>query len=410
VTYSKMWTLRSPKHVTGPDLGVPSLAPRSWFEAVYGEDGWERLGKWPRETWQAYLDWYRDTLELPVRNEARLVAIHPDPEVGLRLEVDLLDERRRVDVLARKLVLATGLEGMGGWYVPPCVATLPGDLWSLASDTVESSVFAGRSIGMLGAGATAWDRAADLLEHGAASVTMFMRRAEILQANPFRYMEKAGYLRHYASMDDARKWRWMTAIFRFGQPPTQDGVNRCAAFPSFRLMSSTNWRGTTAVEGDARRQVEVLDDRGQRTRFDHLFVGCGFSVDAANRPELAPFAHLIARWRDRFPIPAEDRDEWLADYPYVDRSLAFVERIPGTAPFLKDIHCFNYGATMTNAHSGASLSGMKYGIVPLVDGITRDLWDADEPYHYERTRTWAAVDTDPTPILGHIVPPGRAER
>ena len=49
-----------------------------------------------------------------------------------------------------------------------------------------------------------------------------MRRPQILTANPFRYLEKAGYLRHYASMSDADKWRWIQAIFTFGQPPTQD--------------------------------------------------------------------------------------------------------------------------------------------------------------------------------------------
>src|SRR4029078_2521966 len=50
VTYSRMWTLRSPTPLTGPDLGIPSLAPRSWFEAIYGEAGWEALDKWPRQT------------------------------------------------------------------------------------------------------------------------------------------------------------------------------------------------------------------------------------------------------------------------------------------------------------------------------------------------------------------------
>ncbi len=33
VTFARMLTLRTPKHVTGPDLGMPSLTPRAWFEA-----------------------------------------------------------------------------------------------------------------------------------------------------------------------------------------------------------------------------------------------------------------------------------------------------------------------------------------------------------------------------------------
>ena len=77
----------------------------------------------------------------------------------------------------------------------------------------------------------------------------------------------------------------------------------------------------------------------------------------------------------------------------------------GEAPYLRNIFCFNYGATVTNAHSGASLSGMKYGIEPLIHGITGALWEEDEPAHFVVARDWAAVDTDPTPILPNIWKP-----
>ena len=41
-TYARMPTLRSPKHLTGPDLGIPSLTFRAWWEAQHGAEGWER--------------------------------------------------------------------------------------------------------------------------------------------------------------------------------------------------------------------------------------------------------------------------------------------------------------------------------------------------------------------------------
>ncbi|MEM8551500.1 MAG: NAD(P)/FAD-dependent oxidoreductase [Pseudomonadota bacterium] len=398
VTYSKMWTLRSPKHLTGPDLGIPSLTPRAYFEARYGESAFQALGKWPRTIWQDYLNWYREVLNLPVENRTALKTIEPDP-YGLKLTLADCDTGGLRTVYCRKLVLATGLEGMGGWYVPPMMKALPKERWSMCTDSVGSDVFEGRSIAILGAGATAWDRAADLLEHGARAVTIYMRRPEILKANPFRYMEKAGYLRHYAEMDDGRKWRWMRSIFRFGQPPTQDGVDRCAAFDNFTLHAGTSWAETHVTD----EGVCVTGTDGSRCTFDHLFVGCGFSVDPANRPELAPFAHQIARWRDKFALPKEDKDNPLADYPYLDDTLAFTERTPGEAPFLKNIRCFNYGATMSNAHSGASLSGMKYGIGPLIAGITRDFWNDDELAHFRIIDTWAEVDTDPAALSGQIV-------
>ena len=389
VTYSRMWTLRSPKHVTGPDLGIPSLAPRSWFETRFGEAAWERLGKWPRQDWQAYLDWYRDALRLPVRNEAEVGRFSEDGDL-VRLDVNGTES-----VYARRLVLATGLEGIGGWTVPPVLAAkLPTGTWTMCSDDVDSRRWRGRRIAVLGAGATAWDRAADLLEHGAAAVTIYMRRSQILTANPFRYLEKAGYLRHYASMSDADKWRWIQTIFMFGQPPTQDGVDRCAAFETFCLHAGSSWAD---VEQGA-DGIRVTGTDGSVEIFDHLFVGCGFSMDPRRRTELAPLADNMATWADRFTVPADQTDPWLATYPYLNRDLSFVEKVEGKTPVLSKIHCFNYGATVTNAHSGASLSGLRYGIEPLIHGITRALWMADEPEHYRRIRHWSDVDTDPAAL------------
>jgi cation diffusion facilitator CzcD-associated flavoprotein CzcO len=398
VTYSRMWTLRSPKHLTSLDLGIPSLAPRSWFEAVYGEDGWEALARWPRDTWQHYLDWYRDVLELPVRNEARVDAIDQSGDL-VALTVNGCER-----LYCRKLVLATGIEGMGDWYVPPAVRDLPRQYWTMCTDDVDSRLWRGQKIAVLGAGATAWDRAADLLELGAGHVTIHMRRRQLLTANTFRYLEKAGYLRHYASMSDADKWRWIQTIFTFGQPPTQDGVNRCAVFDNFVLHPGASWRRCRPVGG----RVEVTATDGSVEVFDHLFVGAGFSMDPRNRPELAAFSDNIATWGDRFTPPADQPDDWLLTFPYLNRDLSFVEREPGRTPVLRNIFCFNYGATVTNAHSGASLSGMKYGIEPLIHGLTHALWVEDEPEHFRITRTWSAVDTDPTPILPRIWRPDPA--
>jgi cation diffusion facilitator CzcD-associated flavoprotein CzcO len=400
ISYSRMWTLRSPKHLTGPDLGIPSLAPRSWFEAVFGEDAWQKLDKWPRHAWQDYLIWYREATRVPVRNGIRVDAIEPDGGF-----IRVVANRRGAgseSTHCRKLILATGIEGMGGWYIPPVVRdnTAPDD-WTMCTDDVDSIAWAGQRIAVLGAGATAWDRAADLLELGAKSVTMYMRRKQILTANVFRYLEKAGFLRHYASMSDADKWRWMQTIFTFGQPPTQDGVDRCAYFDNFVLHPGATWSAIRRLPSG----IEVTGSDGSVAVFDHLFIGAGFSVNPLNRPELAPFADQILTWADVIKPPREYRDDWLITYPYLERDLSFMERTPGAAPFLRNIYCFNYGATVTNAHSGASLSGMKYGIEPLIHGVTLALWKDDEPAHFRAARAWSDVDTDPSPLSASLWPP-----
>src|SRR5688572_24114300 len=123
LNFARMHTLRTPKHLTGPDLGIPSLTVRAWYEAQHGEHSWGALGLIPKETWAAYLKWYREALQIPVRAHTRVGALCWNTrerafEVpctssapgggGLAPEV----------LLARRVVLATGIEGSGDWQVP----------------------------------------------------------------------------------------------------------------------------------------------------------------------------------------------------------------------------------------------------------------------------------------------------
>ena len=121
-------------------------------------------------------------------------------------------------------------------------------------------------------------------------------------------------------------------------------------------------------------------------------------MDPRNRPELAPLADNMATWTDRFTPPADQPDPWLASYPYLNRDLSFVERVPGQTPVLRNLFCFNYGASVTIAHSGASLSGLRYGIEPLIHGLTYALWMDDEPTHFDRIQRWSDMDTDPSAL------------
>src|SRR5262245_50524679 len=67
-TYARMEILRSPKHLTGPDLGVAALTYRAWHEAKFGAAHWEQLHKIDRVEWANYLLWVRKTVALPVEN------------------------------------------------------------------------------------------------------------------------------------------------------------------------------------------------------------------------------------------------------------------------------------------------------------------------------------------------------
>src|SRR5579862_4861518 len=82
-TFARMITLRTPKYLTGPDLGVPNLTFRSWYEAQHGEASWETLALIPKEQWADYLDWYRRVLGIPVQHRTWAGAIRWDEGAGL---------------------------------------------------------------------------------------------------------------------------------------------------------------------------------------------------------------------------------------------------------------------------------------------------------------------------------------
>ena len=394
-TYARMLTFRSPKHVTGPDLGVPSLTPQAYYRARFGDAAWDALGKYPREAWQEYLDWYRTELDLPVRHRTEAQRIEP---VGDLLRVHVQGPDGPAALLARKVVLATGIEGNGGWRLPDLdLGCLPSDRFAHTNWAFDVAAHRGRRVAVLGAGASAFDTSAALLEAGAASVTQFMRRADIPTVNPARWMEKAGFLRHFASMDDLARWRWMRILFLRSGPPTQDGINRCAAFRTYRLRGGTTW---SAAEMDGDEVVLTASD-GSVGRYDFLVLGTGYTIDVRLRPELAGFADHIALWQDRFTPPPGEENPIVAQFPYLNPDLSFQEREPGTAPFLANIHNFTYSATASVGYSGASLTGMKYGIQRLISGLVRDFWLAESPAALAAVQAYREVDLDTTPLDPH---------
>ena len=120
-TTARMPILRSPKHLTGPDLGVPSLTFRAWYEAQHGRDGWEKLYKIARLDWLAYLLWVREGGGLAVENGVALETLTP---AG-----DLLTARLSTGktVHARKVVIANGRDGAGGFRWPRFPSFDPAD-------------------------------------------------------------------------------------------------------------------------------------------------------------------------------------------------------------------------------------------------------------------------------------------
>ena len=380
LSYARMRTLRSPKSYTGPDLDLPSLTYQSWHEARYGAADWAALGLIRREDWAAYLGWVRDTVAIPVQHETDLVDV---ADAGGLLAATLRDPAGQSVRYARKIVLATGQEGCGRWWMPDFVAALPPQRRAHAADPIEFARLRGRRVAVLGAGASAVDNAAMALEAGAAEVVLFCRRPEPQLVQAYRWLTFAGFLRHLSDLDDAWRWRFMSTILGMREGFTQAGWDRCAAHPQFRLQTGSPWLGARLV-GEA---VELATPAGPHTA-DFLICGTGIVMDFACRPELARLAANIATWADRYTPPAAERDDRLAAFPYLGDDYALLPRQPGLTDWMADIHLFNIAATMSFGPSGSSINAMTSAIPKLVAGLTRGLFRADVEQHWQALRDY----------------------
>lgn len=376
--FARMNTLRTPKYLTGPDLGLPSLTPRAYYEALHGEGSWEPLRFLPRELWAAYLAWYRTVLALPVRADTRVGALSYSVKERA-FEVPCTTGGETDTLYARRVVLATGIEGSGVWHVPPQIsATLPRSAWAHTHEAIDFDALRGARVLVLGAGASAFDNAAHALESGAREAHLFFRRAALPCVNPYRWAEFTGFLKHFGDLPDAARWRFMLQVLRMGQLPPADTLARATAQPGFHLHPGATLRALDR-RGDT---IALRTDEGT-FEGDFLIVGTGFVTDLAQRPELTRFAPQIARWSDRYTPPDDARHEDLARHPYLGPSFEHTARTEGEAPHLAHLFNYTFGSLLSLGFSGASISGMKYSLPRLVSGITRSLFLEDGESYYQ---------------------------
>jgi cation diffusion facilitator CzcD-associated flavoprotein CzcO len=384
LTYARMPTLRSPKEFTGPDLDIPSLTYQSWHEAKFGTQSWRDLDLIPREYWAEYLLWYRRVLELPVRNGCEVTDIAPGAN-GL-LAATVRTSAGDETLHARKVVLATGQEGMGDWSIPAPLRHLAAARCVNSSAPIDFDTLCGRRVAVIGAGASAFDNAAMALEAGAARVDLLCRRAEIQLVQPYRWLTFRGFLRHFSELDDGWRWRFMRAILNLREGFPQHTYDRCARHAAFHLHEGA----PVEAARETADGVVLRTPRGEITA-DFVICATGITIDFTSRPELARFAGNIARWSDRYSPPPDEQDARLGSFPYLADDYAFCERVAGQNPWISDIHLFAIASTMSFGASGSSINAMTTAVPKLVHGLTRGLFRADLDRH------WAAFQAYDVP-------------
>ena len=373
-TIARMRQLRTPKTLVGPEQGNPALGVRAWYETLHGEGAFDRLDRIPRLVWADYLTWYQQVVAVNVRYRTRLLDIEPSGDLlHLHLESEGV---RRVET-TRKLVLANGYAGAGGPSVPGLIRTLPSRVWTHTASPIQFDALAGKVVGVLGAGASAFDAAATALENGAAEVHLFSRKAYIdYPPAPSRSPPGPAADRGYANVNeliyelpDEVRWRNSLQRGRRAASVPLDSIARAVAFKNFNLHLNSPWSEAT-VGGNGKVVAKVA---GKTRRFDHVIAATGYAIDLSAQPELARIQGSIALWGDRFrPAPGEENAA-AGNYPYLGAGFEFLPRQGTAAEFLRNIHCFNLAATLS--------FGIPVGDIPsavdqprLFAAIARDLF------------------------------------
>jgi cation diffusion facilitator CzcD-associated flavoprotein CzcO len=402
---ARMAQLRTPKTLPGPEQGNPSLGFRAWYETLNGPSAFDALERIPRLAWADYLNWFQQATGTNVRYRTRLLEIEPVDDL-LRLQLE--SEGARRTVTTRKLILANGFAGAGGVNIPGFLRALPARVLTHTAQPFDFTTLAGKVVGVVGAGSSAFDAAATALEQGAKEVHLFSRRAYIdypsvappSPARPAVDRGHANVLELAHELPDTVRWRnHLLRENRVASVPL-DSIQRAVAFKNFYLHLNSPWSDVSV----GRNGKVIAKVAGKTRRFDHVIAGTGYRIDLSAQPELARIHESIALWRDRFNPALGEEDGAAGQYPYLDAAFQFLPRAATGAEYLRNIHCFNLAATLS--------FGIPVGDVPsvvdqprLIATIARDLYveGVDLAAHQRYIQT-PLTPPDPAPYRRAVQP------
>ena len=390
-TYARMPDLRTRKAVTGNELGYPNLTFRAYYEAREGVEAYKKLQRISCDEWTCYLLWLRRILDLPVENGVELERITPEGDL-LRLSVKRAGED--ATLYARRVIMTSGPLSMGGANIPAEISQgLSAHCYASAYDNFDMTKLRGKRVAVVGAGASAFDNTGAALEMGAASVDLMVRRPKIPPVSVIRWTDWSGFLQTFADLDDDQKWRMMHQVQRNAAPPTIRALKRVEAFDNFHIHFSSPIVSARMI-GDT---AEITTPHATFD-FDFVILATGFSFDLSKSRALAGFFDKIALWRHRYD-PGEKASEKYLNSPYLGRNYEFMERERGTAPWLRNIYCYNQASTLSMGPTGR-VSGLKYGIKRLMVGVCGGFLREDYEHHYRSVCDFRANEFEGHPWMG----------
>lgn len=389
LTYARMEYLRSPKHLAGPALGLAALTFRAWWEAQYGDRGWQGLGYIDRTDWAHYLAWYARVTGARVENSTRLTAIRTDRAfVVARLDSAAGTE----EVFARQIVLATGREGQARPRIPEVFAPHLGAGVQHSSDPLDAAGLTGARVVVIGLSASAFDNACTAAEAG-ARVTLLGRAPHLPTVNKMKQTVYPGFAHGFPDLPDAERLAWLRTVAAARVAPPRHTVQR-AARAGVRIVLGAE----TAEVRRAAGTLRLVTNKGAFDA-DRVILGTGFRFDLGAVQELAGIAPRTALWRDLLAGPEPD-DEYL-DCPALGPGFE-LRPLPGTdGDGLDRIRCFTHAAQPSLGNLANDIPQASEGAERLGRAIARDLFLEDADCHRTQLETYSEPE-----LLGDEYPAG----
>ncbi len=370
---ARMEVLRTPKTATGPELGIPELGFQAWHEAQHGAEAFKSFDFISREAWGRYLHWFRDVLGIPVQYDTRLQRIEP---LKKHFRVHLEVNGQPQSAVVREILLVTGIEGCGAPSRPAIVTgNLPVSLYSHTADAIDFSQFGGKTIAILGAGTSAFDAAA-VAAPFARNVHLFTRRKEIPNGGPAGPRGHAGAHENFHLIPDELRWELAVQMVEAGATLPASALQRVLPLDNVHIHLDSPFEAVRAEDGKVKVTI-----RDRAWSFDHLILGTGYDYDPGLSEPLAPFADRIATWGDRYPAPKGRENAGLARYPYLGEGYEFLEKVPGTAPFLRHIHLSSKAGSTSFGRPVGDIPNLASGVKGISTAIVRNLYFADYPLY-----------------------------
>ncbi len=250
--------------------------------------------------WMQYLVWFRETLDIPVRNNVRLTRIAP---TGTLLNAYVLATPDGPEVtFTREVVLATGIAGAGARRVPDFVRHgLPREVWAHTADPdrFHAALRGGRVASdgrrrvrnMMTTPRPRWNMA----RHGGHVPSGVTASPDGQYSGRWNPLASGGIS---LELDDATRWRFATGYCRFRMPPPRDSVDRVMRHANVAVRSRDAdprlpGSGISAAHAGRHGHDARFSDPGDR-----------FRRRSGRSAGVVPRSHKhVSTWADRYALP-----------------------------------------------------------------------------------------------------------